>query len=360
MSSNYSFYIRFRSVLGRSGAFSVLPFAAIALLCWQIPPAAAGDLNQQLTIPLNNGTHSPARDSADRLMGLGKAQQMEGDLTGAIASWRQAIRLYQQIGDMDAQGVVYGALASAYDQLDQPRAREDSLRRRLAVARDQRDFTGQIAGLNNLGRTLAARPSGTPGAGELLTEGMEVAASVRSQTGERLTAINMEWLANSLDEPDQHTRRYEVAFLPPSQWYANPISFGSKLSDRGTVRLAEQRYYMATRLNQVATDLAAMGSDANLQLQIMDHQVMALRAMGRYDLARNVLGDRLLVVRKLNDPREELATLATLGEINQEIGRITLAQIYYEQALVVAERLNDPQQAGVLKERLASFEVEEK
>lgn len=77
--------------------------------------------------------------------------------------------------------------------------------------------------------------------------------------------------------------------------------------------------------------------------------------MGRFDLATDSLEERLLLAQSLNNPQEEMATLALLGELNQDVGRTTLAQRYYEQAIVVAEKLNDSDQTSLLRERLASF-----
>lgn len=345
---------RLRTARWAAGAIALSSLAA-ALAALPTLPAGASDLNQQLTVRLNSGTRSPERDEADRLMAVGQAQAVSGNWSGAIAAWRQAQLLYQRIGDMDGQGVAYSYLVSAYNQTGQPHAREDAMRRQLAVARDQRDFTGQLYANNNLGRALAPRASGTPGAGTLFMEGMDVASSVRNQRGEYLAARNMTWLANSLDQPDLTMRRYEYAFLPPSQWFANPDSFGTQLQARGEQRLTEDRFYMATRFSGAADNLASRAGNVPLQFQAIDDRVVAYRAMGRYDLATDSLEDRLQLARAIANPQEELATLAALGEMNLDVGRTVLAQRYYSQALVVAERLNDSEQTNALRERLASF-----
>jgi len=352
MSKNQSHHSAIASWPWLGAIVTLLSVPSTALIA---APAQASDLNQQLTIHLNSGTRSPARDYADRLLADGKTAASEGNLAGAIRAWQQAQQLYQQLGDMDGQGLAFRYLAAAYEQQGQTAAQEDALRRQLAVTRDQRDFNVQILANNALGRALAPRPGGTVGAGQLFMEGMDVASSARNQQGEMLTASNMAWLANSLDQPEKNTRRIEVASLPPQQWYANPVSFGVKLNDRGEQRLNQQRYYMATRFNRVAEAMAGKGDSYLLQFVAMEDLVIAYRAMGRYDLARDWLDQRLQLARSLNDTQEELVTLASLGEITLEIGRTEVAQRYFEQALVVAEQLNDTEQTGLLKERLASF-----
>ncbi|MDX2241891.1 MAG: tetratricopeptide repeat protein [Leptolyngbyaceae cyanobacterium bins.302] len=335
----------------------ILGAIAILLAAMSIPvgKAQATDLTQQMTIKLNSGTRSPERDRADRLLERGKTQAAEGDIAAAIVSWRTAQQLYQQLGDMDGQGIAYRYLATAYSQQGDLRAQEDALRRRLAVTRDQQDFNGQMLANNDLGRVLAPRAGGTVAAGELFMEAMDVASSVRNQQGEILTATNLSWLANSLEQPEQNARIVEMATLPVLQWYANPVSLGLKLHDRADQRLNQQRYYSSTRFNTAAEQLAAE-ENYLVQFLAINDLVLAYRAMGRYDLARDWLDEQLQLARSLNDTQQELATLTALGDLNLEVGRTTLAQRYFEQALGVAEGLDDPQQTGLLRERLASFE----
>lgn len=349
-------FYRSRFSLWKAGAIAVLSLLTAAVL---VPTKAqAQSLNQQLTIYLNSGSRSPERDTADQLMGVGKAHADVGDWDGAIVSWQQAQQLYQKIGDMDGQGLAFNYLAIAYAHQGLPRATEDALRRNLAVSRDQRDFNTQIYANGNLGRALAPRGGGSPAAGSLFIEGMDVASSVRNHRGETYTAKNMIWLANSLDQTELNTRLYETAFLPPSEWVANPISYGIKSGQHGDLRMAEQRYYMATRFYDVTDTLAKAGNSSSLQLAALDRLVRAYRIMGRYDLARDVLDDRLQVVQKLGRPQEELATLMSQGELNQEIGRNLVAQKYYEQALAVAEHLDNKQQADLIRQRLVNLENE--
>lgn len=347
---------RSRADMGKAGAIAVLSLLGVVAL---LPGQAQGQsLNQQMTVYLNSGSRSPQRDRADQLMGVGKVHADMGDWDGAIVSWQQAQQLYLQAGDMDGQGLAFNYLAIAYAHQGLPRATEDALRRQLAVSRDQRDFNTQIYVNNNLGQVLAPRAGGSPAAGSLFIEGLDVAASVRNHRGEAHTAKNMIWLANSLNQPELNTREYEMAFLPPSEWVANPISYGIKLGQHGDRRMAEQCYYMATQFYGVTETMAKAGNSPALQLAALDRLVKAYRIMGRYDLARDALDTRLQVVQKLGRPQEELAILTAQGELNREIGRTLVARKYYEQALAVAQRLNNQQQADLIRGRLADLENE--
>jgi tetratricopeptide (TPR) repeat protein len=123
--------------------------------------------------------------------------------------------------------------------------------------------------------------------------------------------------------------------------------------------MAEQRYYMATRFYDVTETLARAGNSPTLQLAALDRLVKAYRIMGRYDLARNTLDQRLEVLQKLGRPEEELATLMVQAELNQEIGRTVVAQKAYERALTLAEQLHNKQQAELIRQRLSTLEGRE-
>jgi tetratricopeptide (TPR) repeat protein len=168
----------------------------------------------------------------------------------------------------------------------------------------------------------------------------------------------MVWLANSLNQPTLITRQFEMVALPASQWVANPISYGIKLGQHGDLLMAEQRYYMATRFFDVTETLARAGNSPTLQLAALDRLVKAYRIMGRYDLARDTLDERLEVLQKLGKPQEELATLVAQAELNQEIGRNRVAQKYYERALTLAEELKNQRQTDLIRERLSTLEGE--
>ena len=82
--------------------------AATDTTCLLYPTrASAASLNEQLNIPVNNGTQGELRDEADRLVRIGGQYEQQGSLEKAIASWQQAVKLYQRIGDVAATGLTY-------------------------------------------------------------------------------------------------------------------------------------------------------------------------------------------------------------------------------------------------------------
>ncbi|HEY9805622.1 MAG TPA: tetratricopeptide repeat protein, partial [Candidatus Obscuribacterales bacterium] len=83
----------------------------------QATRANAASLNEQLNVPINNGTQGDLRDEADRLVRAGGQYEQQGSLEKAIASWQQAVKLYQRIGDVSATGLTYDFIGLTYAEL---------------------------------------------------------------------------------------------------------------------------------------------------------------------------------------------------------------------------------------------------
>ena len=128
----------------------------LLILTSLLHPATAGaaDITQQLHRPVNSSMGRQSRDEADSLLRVAEQQYAAGYADKAIDSGLQALDIYHLIGDLRAKGLTYNLLAKAYIELGRFKEGEDALRRRLAIARDTKDFQSQIFALNNLGTLL--------------------------------------------------------------------------------------------------------------------------------------------------------------------------------------------------------------
>ncbi|MEQ8962891.1 MAG: tetratricopeptide repeat protein, partial [Coleofasciculus sp. C2-GNP5-27] len=144
------------------------------------------DLQDQLTIPVDSTIQREARNQADVLLRLGGEAKRQENLQKAIAYWQQALDLYQKIGDFEGQGLAYNYMGLAYADLGRFPQAEESLRRRLGVARFLQDFQGQIYALNNVG-TVLLQSNDLDAAQESFTEALTIARTVGDREGEGLS-----------------------------------------------------------------------------------------------------------------------------------------------------------------------------
>ncbi|MDF5732537.1 MAG: hypothetical protein PUP92_32215, partial [Rhizonema sp. PD38] len=144
---------------------------------------SAADITEQLHRPFDNSVSQQSRDEADNLVRVGEEQLSQGNSNKAIQSWLQALGIYHSIGDLKAQGLTYDFLGKEYVQLNLLKKAEDTLRRRLAIARDVNDFQAQIFGLNNIGSLLLQK--GEPvAASQTFAEALEIAQNLKNIEGE--------------------------------------------------------------------------------------------------------------------------------------------------------------------------------
>lgn len=153
-----------------------LPIFLLLTFLFQPMTATAADITEQLHRPIRSSPKRESRNEADRLLSLGEQQYQQGSYAKAIESWLQALEVYRLLDDLKAQGLTYDFLSRGYVQLGRDKAADDALRRRLAFARDLKDFQGQIFALNNIGTFLLQKGEALA-ALKTFSEAVEIARS---------------------------------------------------------------------------------------------------------------------------------------------------------------------------------------
>lgn len=314
---------------------------------------SAADLNEQLQIQINNGSRNTTRDEADRLMALGKTQEQDGFLQEAVQSWQQALLMYQNLQDVEAQNLTYSYLGNAYVNLGQYEAAEDIFRRRLALARSRQDYQSQIYALNSLGRILAQRGS-VQAANDLYTEALTLATSINSYGGKAVTLDSLGLLAFGVGNYEQAAQQYQAA-LTASRRALDPVSEATILNHLGDFYLAQQDLTKAINSYGLAVKITRLNRDRPNQIHAIDGMVSALRLTRNYGLAIDLLNERLELAQSRENLRQELDTLQMLAQVQQEAGKYPDARKTYERAIEVARGLEDSQQESVLLTKLAAL-----
>ena len=168
-------------------AFGFLLFSLL------LSPVAANatDITEQLHYPqIDKKVLLQSRDEADTLLRLGERQNVQGNSHKAVKSLLQALEIYHSIGDLDAIGLTYEFLGKGYIQLKQYKKAEDAIRRRLAIARDTKDFQSQIFALNNIG-TLLLQKGEFETAANTFEEAIIIARNIDNDEGYGISLSNL-------------------------------------------------------------------------------------------------------------------------------------------------------------------------
>jgi tetratricopeptide (TPR) repeat protein len=316
-------------------------------------PAFAADLTEQLRIPLNNGTRSESRDQADRWLRLGQEQAATLLLSEAAQSWQQALRLYIDLGDREAQNLIYGYLGTTYYSLGNYVAAEDSFRRRLSLSRDRQGVDGQIHALNSLARILIQR-GGTSDAETLLNEALALSTRTNSQEGIAATQASFGLLAYTLGNYDRAITHYQASLNGTQRSFEREAAI---LNNLATAFQAKGDSGNAQRYFESAVRVANTASDRTSQIRALDGLVAISQQTGNYPQALRLLSQRLALAQALDNPRQELASYQAIAQLYQTVGDQNAARLFYHQALAVAQEIQDIDQERLLVERLTSLKL---
>ncbi len=310
------------------------------------PVAMASELSDQLTINLNNGTRGTARTKADRLVRLGNQQQRAGLVDNAIGSWLQALEIYHDIKEVEAQGTIYAALGQAYSQMGRFVEAEDAVRRSLAIARDTKNFQNQIYAANNLGTLLMQRSSASE-AQKTFAEGLKIAQDINYPAGRGLSLSNLGLVAYSQGRYQDAIRYYEQA--KPLREQASDPGAANTLNNLGDAYRAIRDYRTAMVSYRQALFISENSLDRPSQFRALEGLTRAFYGLGQNSNASETLDRRLALALEQNDSRQVIASLKGLAQFYQAKGDLTAADSYYQQAFAVAQGINDTQeQQGLL------------
>ena len=311
------------------------------------------DIDQQLDVPLNNGIQGESRDQADFFLRLGGQAQRNGNLDKAIANWLQALDIYQQIGDLEGLGLTYEYLGVAYAKLGRYQRAEDSLRRRVGIARTRDDFQGQIYGLNNLA-TVLVQAGSFEAAQETLTEALTIARSVKNQQGEGLSLSNLGLAAAGRGNYFEAIKRYQAALTLRSQ-SGDPLGEANTRNNLGDAYRAVNLPRDAILSYRAALLLAQNSRDVPNQFRSLRGLVQSYGALGQYPLAFDALAQHIALVQKEKNRTEELSSLRLSAQLNQATGNVLDARNFYERAISLAGVLGDTQEEALLRNDLAQI-----
>ena len=327
----------------------VLPFYFLLL--------GAADLNEQLNIRINNGTQGVSRNEADRLVRLGGQAQQKGLLDKAIPYWLKALTLYSEIGDIEAVGRTYDYLGLAYADLGLYREAEDALRKRLGVARANRDLQGQVIGLNNVGSLLLKKRK-FPAAKTTFNEALSIARATNSPIGIGLSLNNLGLAAASQGDYNQAIKRYEEALIYRSR-ASDPVGEASTYNNLGDAYRATNNFWDTVRAYGAALRVARLAIDRPNQFRAIDGLVDTYNCAKNYTRTLDLLEERLKISRASENAYQELKSLKFLSQFYRQQGKNIEAIMVQYQAICLAQELNETQAVAELLGELIEIPVQD-
>ncbi len=325
--------------------------------------------NEQALARLDTRETPDARRSvlhqqAQILIAFGEAQQQRGELAAASETYRGALNLAQEQGDLETLAQLYeqlGSLAVAqgqwedaqtayehardvYQELNQPLAQAEVWSKLGDMHRQTAQYQNASDAFENA-RALYHANSAHLKEGAAI-EHLGHVAGEQEQFDDALdyyqAALHLYADIRARGAKAQVYRAMErAARLAKAHEAQLAAAQGDAHLDAGEWALAEQAYRDAMTLYEEAEDPA-------LRAQAQNQLGVALEAQMRWDEAMENYRAALAELEQLNIPEAQVSVWANLGDTERQRERWAESETAYQHALELNETLNDIARAGAL------------
>ncbi|MFK8185932.1 MAG: tetratricopeptide repeat protein [Phormidesmis sp.] len=315
---------------------------------------AAPSLTEQLQRQPQDAIRTQ-RDVADQFLLVGKAKIEAGDPRQAIIALNEAANAYHYLGDFVGMGEAYEQLVRVHSNLGQYDQAERVVRRQLAIANSNNNFSDQILAYNNLG-TLKLQDGDLANAQAAFAEALTVARDVDSESGIGLSLSNLGLVSAANGQLNDARKYYEVAanYRARARDYAGQANTDSNLGD---VYFAMGRTRQAIGAYRLSLSLAQDENDLYLQLRALDGLISIYRQRNEPQVLADYLNQRVQISAETGDEWQRLVTLRTLGEIYEENGNLIAARSAFQQAMRIADLLERKPVEADLSNRVRSLSL---
>ncbi len=277
---------------------------------------------------------------ADRLLNQGTKQAQTGQITAALQSWEEALKIYREIKDFNSQGKVLGNLGIGYNVLGDYAKAIDYCQQSLKIAREIEDLSLEGAALGNLG--LAYHALGNyPKAIVHNEQSLKIAQKLNNQNGEGAALENLGLSYRNLgDYPkaiDYHQQRLAIA-----RDIKDRRGEGQSLGNLGIIYHSLGEYPKAIKYHKQSSEIAKDIENPLGESAALGNIGSAYDKLGKYPKAIEYHQQRLAITQKIKYPLGESQSLGNLGSSYNSLGDYSKAINYYQQSLKIAREIKDP------------------
>lgn len=244
------------------------------------------------------------KQQATYLGSLGSAYRDLGQVKTGMKHYRQALKIYRDLGDVEGEGITLGRLGIAHRVLGQASLAIEHLEQALTISRQVGDNRTEGINLANLG--IAYRGMGqTQKAIDYLNQALEIARKRGDPRGEAINLGNIGDIYRDQNQLDDAIRTYDQA-----------LKLARDMGDR----------------RGEGINLGRLGD--------------AYRGLSQFEQAVPNLDQALTIARETGDKRGEAINLGRLGDVYRDLGQLAQAIVFHERALGISRQMDDRRGEG--------------
>jgi CHAT domain-containing protein/Flp pilus assembly protein TadD len=307
-------YFKVAAVIASCASWSTFTPASFA----QSQPNQDGLYRLGTSLPDQASTKT--KSEADRLLQQGIEQYDRDQYDDAFKHWEQALKLYQQLGDLKMKGETLRHLGRVYYTRNENAKAFEYFKQSLTIAREVKNRATEGRTLNNLGLIYEAQKQRDE-ALESYTQSMTIAREVNDKFGEAITSLNLGLFHQYTDFGEAHRAFQNSIKLwrelnDPKREANTLLNFGHFFVRWNNYsRAIEEAYEPSLKVFRALKDRSGEG--------------YALAGIGNCHIESNqpekaieYLNQSLLITREVKDRWYEGVVLSRLGKSHQYLDEL--------------------------------------
>jgi len=287
------------------------------------------------------------------LHNLAVQYQQRGDLSAALATYKQSLEQEEAIGDQRGTASTLAQLGTVYYQLGDLTQAEQFYMEALEISRSLQSRLGESSLLGNLGLVYRDKERYTE-AEALFQQALAISREIGDRQTEARLLTNLGSVSANMAKYSEAEGLFQQA-LAISREIGDRRSEASLLTDLGSVSTNMARYSEAEGLFQQALAISREIGDRRSEASLLTDLGLVFENMKRYSEAEALFQQALAISREIGDRQAEAELLTNLGSISARMAKYSEAEALFQQALAISHEIGDRQIEARLCVNLGRF-----
>ncbi|MBE9114547.1 CHAT domain-containing protein [Lusitaniella coriacea LEGE 07157] len=304
-----------------------------------IPVAATTVPRRTLSVPSPTPTENEPQQPADALFQKGIEQAQQNQLEAAIASWEEALKLYQQQKNPQGEALTLEQLGLAYQRMGESDRALEFYQQQRAIARTLEDRHGEARGWGNIASTNRALGNYSA-AIDANEKALNLLVELEDRRGEGQVLGNLGNVYIALGEYDKAAELHEKS-LAIAQEMGNQQGAVLSLNSLGAIAASAGDYEKATDFYQKSLEAAKTINFIAAEADALNNLGSIHHALKEYDRAIDYYQQTLEIAETMGSLRLKSAALASLGLAHASKQDYSQALDYQAQSWQMAKEMGD-------------------
>jgi tetratricopeptide (TPR) repeat protein len=284
-------------------------------------------------------------DKAFTLNNISQIFKVQGDYDTALTYLQQSLKICQQIGNKEGEGVALDNIGQIYDAKGDYDSALTYLQQSLKIRQQIGDKAGEGTSLNNIGQIYDAKGDYDI-AMDYLQKSLKIRQHFGDKRGEGATLNNIALIYKTRGNCDA-ALTYLQQSLNICQQLGDKEGEGAAFNNISQIYDAKGDYDTALTYLQQSLKICQQIGHKQGEGTTLNNISQIYKVKGDYDTALTYLQQSLKICQEIGDKKGEGVTFDNIGQIYMALSDYDTAIIYLQQSLKIKQQIGDKQGEGI-------------